>query len=98
MCLPALATFTNCLKFEISLQESSNINSYFVPFLGRFSINSVSTPWINCRFSFAFVFEVFGNVFELFLKFLGKCLKYWEYRDVLYAHRPKNSISVPAAR
>ena len=26
---------------------------------------------------------------ELFLKFLGKCLKYWEYRDVLYAHRPK---------
>ena len=26
---------------------------------------------------------------ELFLKLLGKCLKYWEYRDVLYAHRPK---------
>ena len=25
----------------------------------------------------------------MFLKFLGKCLKYWEYRDVLYAHRPK---------
>ena len=26
---------------------------------------------------------------ELFLKFLIKCLKYWENRDVLYAHRPK---------
>ena len=26
---------------------------------------------------------------ELFLKFLGNCLKYWEERDVLYAHRPK---------
>ena len=26
---------------------------------------------------------------ELFLKFLGKRLKYWEYRDVLYAHCPK---------
>ena len=27
---------------------------------------------------------------ELFLKFLRKCLKYWEYRDVLYNHRPKS--------
>ena len=26
---------------------------------------------------------------ELFLKFLGKRLKFWKYRDVLYAHRPK---------
>ena len=26
---------------------------------------------------------------ELFLKFLGKSLNYWEYRDVLYAHHPK---------
>ena len=26
---------------------------------------------------------------ELFLKFLGKNLKHWEYRDVLYAHCPK---------
>ena len=26
---------------------------------------------------------------QLFLQFLGKCLKYWENRDVLYAHRPK---------
>ena len=27
---------------------------------------------------------------ELFLKFLGKRLKNWELRDVLYAHRPKS--------
>ena len=26
---------------------------------------------------------------QLFLKFLGKCLKYWENRDVLHAHHPK---------
>ena len=26
---------------------------------------------------------------ELFLKFLGNCLKFWEYRGVLYAHCPE---------
>ena len=26
---------------------------------------------------------------ELFLKFFFKYLKYWEYSNVLYAHRPK---------
>ena len=26
----------------------------------------------------------------MLLKLLGKCSKYWEYRDVLYAHRPKS--------
>ena len=32
-----------------------------------------------------------------FLKFSGQRLKYWEYRDVLYAHRTK-FFSVPAGK
>ena len=48
--LPAVAIFTNCFEFENSSQESSNISKHLVPLLGRFSIKSKSTPWINLRF------------------------------------------------
>ena len=35
---------------------------------------------------------------ELFLKFFGKCLNFWEYRDVLYAHRPKALFLFPLVK
>ena len=44
LCLPAVAIFTNSLELEISSQDSSKISKYFVPLLGKFCINSKSTP------------------------------------------------------
>ena len=60
--LPAVAIFTNSLEVEISSQESSNNNSYFVRLLGRFSTSSKSPPWINSSFFFAFGQKEVDNV------------------------------------
>ena len=59
-CLPAAANFTNCLEFEISSHESSNINMFFVPVIGRFSISSKVNSLDEFKIFSLHVFRVFG--------------------------------------
>ena len=53
-CLIAVAMSTKAFELQISSQESSKINKYFVPLFFIKSINSKFTPRKNSRYSMAF--------------------------------------------
>ena len=72
---------------EISLRLSSDFSlQYFTTSTFR---RSCSSRIKITRFAEELNETFWTTEDKLFLKIFGKCLKYWEFRDVLFVHHPK---------
>ena len=64
LCLPAVATLTNCLEFEISSQESSNNNGFNGSIIGKVFNQLKVNSLVKFKFLFAFFHKEVDNVHE----------------------------------